>query len=137
MRRTLIAFSLGIGMAVSPAFADATGDVQGVISSQIDSFRAKDHGQAFSHAAPGIRLMFRNEANFARMVEQGYKPIYGAQSYRFGRTRMEGADTIYQEVMLTGPNGKSWVALYTMALGNDGVWKIAGVRLVPGTERTT
>ena len=135
MRRLLLTAALVA--AVSPAAtADETGSAQAVIGGQIDSFKAERHGEAFSYATPGLRMMFRNEANFIRMVKKGYMPIYGARDYRFGRTRVDGA-TLYQEVLLTGPNGRSWVALYTMARAKDGSWKIAGVRLVPGNEQST
>ena len=136
MRRTTAALLLALALA-SSAQADDQQLVQGVIGSQIDSFRSGEHGQAFGHAAASIQLMFRNQENFARMVQQGYAPIYGAQNYRFGRSKAGEGGTLYQEVLLTGPNGKSWVALYTMARDKDGVWKIAGVRLVPGNEVAT
>jgi len=35
-----------------------------------------------------------------------------------------------QEVVLIGPNGQEWLALYAMEQQPDGSWKIAGVRLV-------
>ena len=135
MRRLLSAAVFTL-LATLPLQANEAGLAQAVIGGQIDSFKAQRHGEAFSNAAPGIRLMFRNETNFIRMVKKGYMPIYGARDYRFGRTRVDGA-TLYQEVLLTGPNGRSWVALYTMARAKDGSWKIAGVRLVPGNEQST
>lgn len=135
MRRLLLAAALAFA-GLGPVIADEIATAQSVIGGQIDSFRAKRHGEAFSYAAPGLQLMFRNEANFIRMVKKGYMPIYGAQDYRFGRSRERGG-TLYQEVMLTGPNGRSWVALYTLSRDKDGNWKISGVKLVPGNEQTT
>ena len=136
MRRTIAAILLGLAFAV-PAIADDSEAVQGVIGSQIDSFRTGEHAEAFSHAAAGIQLMFRNQQNFVQMVQKGYAPIYGAQDYRFGRSKAGPDGTMFQEVLLTGPKGRSWVALYTMKRDEDGVWKIAGVRLVPGNEVAT
>lgn len=136
MLRFALTLSAVLSM-MSPVLADDRSDAQSVIGNQIDSFKAKRYGEAFSYAAPGLQLMFRDENNFIRMVQRGYMPIYGAQSYRFGRSRADGANTMFQEVMITGPAGRSWVALYTMKRSKDGSWKIAGVRLVPGNEETT
>lgn len=135
MRKHLLALLVAVTLPVA-AWAQADG-VQDVIGAQIEAFRAKEHAEAFSHAAPQIQLMFRNQERFASMVQRGYAPIYGAQSWRFGRSKPDGKDTMYQEVMLTGPDGRSWVALYTMRRSKDGTWKIAGVRLVPSQEQTT
>ena len=137
MRLATLAVCALLASGHTVASADESSALQDVIGSQISSFRAKDHAAAFSHAAPNIQLMFRNKEAFARMVRSGYMPIYGAQSFRFGRTKMQGNATAFQEVLLTGPRGRAWKALYTLVRGKDGVWKIAGVRLLPGNEQTT
>lgn len=109
---------------------------QTVIERQIKAFRQGAHEQAFSYATPALQRMFRNPDNFIGMVKRGYMPIYGARDWRFGRNKAQGG-RLLQEVMLTGPNGRSWVALYTMVQGSDGEWRIAGVRIVPGNDLAT
>ena len=121
--------------AAMPALAQE-GDAQAVIDSQIKAFRSGAHDQAFSYATPGLRSMFGSTDNFTAMVKRGYMPIYGAREWRFGRVKSDGSKLL-QEVLLTGPEGRSWVALYTMVRGEDGAWKIGGVRIVPGSELST
>ena len=111
-------------------------EAQAVIDSQIKAFRQGAHEQAFSYATPALRRMFGSTDNFTAMVKRGYMPIYGAQTWRFGRNKAQGSQLL-QEVMLTGPKGRSWVALYTMVQGPDGEWRIGGVRIVPGTDVST
>ena len=115
--------------------AEGAGGAQEVISAQIDAFKAGEHERAFGYAAPGIRRMFGSTSRFIGIVKSGYMPIYGARSWTYGRSRRDGT-RLFQEVLLTGPSGRQWVALYTMDEGS-GVWKIAGVRIVPGSGRTT
>ena len=122
--------------SIAPLAQAQSTDAQGVIDAQIKAFRSGSHEQAFSHAAPTLRRMFGGTDNFIAMVKRGYMPIYGARNWRFGRTKEQGGRT-FQEVLLTGPDGRSWVALYTMIQGSDGVWKIAGVRIVPGNDLAT
>lgn len=136
MKRTFAFALAGLLVATTSGIADDAQDVRGVIGGQIESFKAGRHEEAFGYAAAPIRTMFRNKETFVRMVQQGYRPIYGAKSYRFGRSRGE-AGTMFQEVMITGPAGGSWVALYTLRRNADGEWKIAGVRLVKGNEIAT
>lgn len=126
---------------VQPALAQSNLDVQNgpaqdVISGQINAFKAKDHEGAFSYAAPTIRKMFRSTDRFIGMVKGGYAPIYGAQRWSFGRAR-ERDGALYQEVMLVGPLGRDWVALYTLRKQADGTWKIAGVQMKPAESRST
>lgn len=107
-----------------------------VISGQISAFKAKDHDGAFSYAAPTLRKMFRSTERFIGMVKGGYAPIYGAQRWTFGRYR-ERDGALFQEVMLVGPLGRDWVALYTLRKQADGTWKIAGVQMKPAESRST
>ncbi len=79
-------------------------DAQSVIDSQIKAFRAGENVEAFSYAAPNLQAMFRNHQNFIAMVKQGYGAIYGAQSWTFGRSKIEDG-TLYQEMLITGPKG--------------------------------
>ena len=134
-RALLAALGLGLGLLVSAASAQAP-EAQSIIEQQIQAFRAGAHERAFSYASPGIQRMFRSTDNFTAMVKRGYQPIYGAREWRFGRSKAEGR-RLLQEVMLTGPDGRSWVALYTMVQDADGKWRIGGVRIVPGNDLST
>ena len=111
--------------AQEPAQTEAA---QGVISAQIGAFRSGDHDRAFGFAAPNLQRMFGGTDQFIAMVRQGYGPIFGANNVRFGRSRMDG-ETLFQEVLLTGPKGKDWSALYTMRQEKDGSWRIHGVQM--------
>ncbi|MEM7302275.1 MAG: DUF4864 domain-containing protein [Pseudomonadota bacterium] len=102
---------------------------QQVIESQILAFKAKEHEQAFSFASPRLQVIFRDVENFIRMVRNGYEPIYSARSWKFGRTKQDGS-TIHHEVMISGPSGRDWVALYSLQKQDDGSWRIISVRLL-------
>ena len=129
--RTLAAALLTLSLS-APAFAQSISletMAHRTISSQIEAFRAQDGELAYSFAAPGVKRYFPSPSAFMTMVERGYKPVYAPQSYNFGRYG-ERDGTIYQEVMITGPEGREWSALYTLRQQKDGSMLITSVRLV-------
>ncbi len=116
--------------------ANANLPAQSVIDNQIESFRTGNHQQAFNHASPNLKKLFKSTDNFIRMVKSGYGAIYGAQSWSFGRSKTVSG-TYYQEVQLVGPKGNNWVALYSMQKQADGSWKITAVQIKRGDGQTT
>ncbi|MEM9733918.1 MAG: DUF4864 domain-containing protein [Pseudomonadota bacterium] len=111
--------------------------LQMVIDNQITAFRTQKHDQAFSYAAPRLQRIFGSTERFIGMVKNGYGAIYGARNWNFGRSRQNGSSEVWQEVRLTGPQGRDWVALYTMRQMPDGTWRIAGVQIKKAEELST
>ena len=131
MRRIAVSAALAAALAVAvPAHSQSSADpaVQNVITSQIQAFRSGDDDRAFSFASPRIRAMFGSSGNFMDMVKNGYQPVYAPRNFTFGRA-IERDGTFYQEVLVTGPDGLEWVALYTLERIEDGSTRITGVRL--------
>ena len=110
--------------------------VQNIVGGQITAFKDRDHERAFGYAAPSIRQMFGTTDRFIKMVRSGYGAIYGAQKWSFGRGEVKG-DALVQEVLLTGPADRDWVALYTLRKQQDGTWRISGVQILPGSAQAT
>lgn len=116
----------------TPAAAQSQNAVdaaQSAIAGQIEAFLADDGAAAYGFAAPNIRRMFPSVESFMAMVESGYQPVRRPSSHAFGKTMELGSGILLQEVLLTGPDGKGWKALYRMQLQPDGTWKISGVSL--------
>ena len=132
----LVALALCGGPVFAQTASEAKVAVQSVIDNQINAFRARDHQQAFSYAAPHLQKMFGSTERFIGMVKSGYGAIYGAQQWSFGRSQTVGKE-IMQEVLLTGPNGLEWVALYTLRQQEDGSWRIAGVQMKKANALST
>ncbi len=100
-----------------------------IITSQIEAFRRDDAVAAYYHAAPTIKGVFGTPDRFLEMVKTGYLPVYRARDFSFGPvTNENGRPT--QHVDITGPEGNSWVAKYTMQRQADGTWRISGVILL-------
>lgn len=131
MRRILIAFALVFIAFAAPALADDAGTqaAQSSIEAQLKAFIADDNATAYSYAAPNVKRVFPTLDIFMGMVSGGYKPVQKPQSYSFGRTEWTSSTTVAQEVLLVGPDGKDYVALYTLELQSDGVYRITGVSL--------
>ena len=109
---------------------------QSIINGQFQAFRDRDHETAFSFASPSLQKIFGSTQRFIGMVKNGYSAIYDAQNWSFGRSRLEG-DTIYQEVLVSGPDGRQWAALYQLNKEADGNWKIGSVRILPARTQST
>ncbi len=107
-----------------------------IIQSQITAFLNDDAKTAYSFASPTIREKFPTEDAFFDMVRKGYAPVYRPGNFAFGRSKVEG-DTVVQEVLISGPDGKDWTALYQLVKQRDGTYRINGVHMVraaPGPE---
>ena len=145
IKKGILAAGLLIALGVAPALAqysdkeapvELRSGAQNTIDQQFMAFRAREHEKAYSHAAPHLKQMFGSTERFIGMVKGGYGAIYDARNWQFGRSRMKDG-VLYQEVIVSGPQGKDWMALYELKQQADGAWKIQGVRLIPASTRST
>ena len=131
------AMFLCICLPLSAAMAEEPVDTaQDIIQRQIAAFLKDDARTAYSFASPTIREKFPTEGAFFDMVKKGYAPVYRAGNFAFGRSKVEG-DMVLQEVLISGPDGKDWTALYQLLKQPDGSYRINGVHMVraaPGPE---
>jgi hypothetical protein len=105
---------------------------QATIQKQIQAFLHDDADAAYSFAAPGIKALFPDKEAFFAMVKKSYEPVYHPGNYAFGRSKsIDDSATIYQEVLITGSDGKDWSAIYQVTRQPDGSYKINGVQIVP------
>ncbi|KZM49744.1 DUF4864 domain-containing protein [Labrenzia sp. OB1] len=105
-----------------------SGAFQEIIKNQMNAFATDDAGAAFSFAANSLKQRFQTPEFFMEMVRQGYQPVYNPQSVTFGRSMMTKIGPT-QEVYVTGPKGKNWLALYSFEEQSDGSWRISGCYL--------
>ena len=114
--------------ALAGSNAGPSAQFQRIIADQISAFRNDDAERAYSFASPSIKRLFPSSRRFIEMVASTYKPVYRPRHYRFGVTsRKLGRPT--QHVVITGPTGRLWLALYAFERQPDGSWKIAAVVL--------
>lgn len=132
------AFSVALALSFAPiALATEPVDtVQDIITGQISAFLNEDAEAAYFFASPAIRKKFPDRNIFFEMVKRGYQPVYRPDNFKFGRSKIEDG-MIFQEVLIVGPDGEDWTALYQMQKQPDGSYKINGVRMLkqkPGPE---
>ncbi len=82
-------------------------------------FKSGQDAAAYSHASPMIKGFFPDVNMFMGMVKRGYQPVYNPKSYDFGRAKNRTMERSVQEVLITGPDGKPWTALYEMTREPD------------------
>ena len=139
LRHPLAAMLLALGLLSAPAAAQTAEEAaafHGVISAQVEAFRADAWETAFSYASPGIRTMFGDADRFRSMVTGAYEAVARPQIFEFEEaTMLDGRPT--QPVFVVGPDGVARRALYFMEQQPDGSWKIDGVVLEALPDRTT
>ena len=102
---------------------------QSTIDGQLKAFSRGDHEGAYAFAAPNIKRIFPTVDIFTDMVTGAYQPVHKPRSYAFGKVQETSATSIVQQVLIVGPDGKDYEAVYTLELQPDGVWRITGVSL--------
>lgn len=121
-----LCFSAALSLSAS---GQETPPWQGAIEDQLQSFQSGDDARAYSHAAPNIRRMFPTLERFMAMVEGGYPQVRQPRSWTMGPATPLSKSLVAQEVIIVGPTGKIWKALYTLQQQADGSWQISGVSL--------
>ncbi|MEM5472792.1 DUF4864 domain-containing protein [Hoeflea sp. AS60] len=118
-------------LALAPAQADDKAAARLVIESQINAFLSDDMATAYSFAAPSIKQIYPDQNRFFEMVKRGYQPVYRPGNFAFGRVKVAGDGAgIVQEVIIQGPDGQDWTALYSLERQPDGSFKINGVQMI-------
>lgn len=89
-----------------------------------------DVGSAYAFATPAVQRTFPEPRLFLEMVKRKLPPVYRPGNYAFGRALSEtDGGTIAQELLITGPKGKDWRAVYVLQRQDDGNYRVNGVRL--------
>ncbi|MEI9421695.1 DUF4864 domain-containing protein [Mesorhizobium sp. Cs1299R1N1] len=139
MRRAIFAFTFVSLMLASQALA---GDAeikagQAVIDGQLKALIANDGAKAYSFAAPNVKQVFPTVDAFMNMVTNGYPPVRQPQSYSFGKVEETGPGLIIQQVLIVGPDGKDYEAVYTLQQQPDGTFQITGCSLRASNSLST
>ncbi len=131
----LLAFISVAAFAQSISETEKT-EFQRIITAQISAFRADDGPTAYSFAAPVVRKIFPTPEIFMSMVKQGYSPVYRPQSFNFTEALIDPLGRPAQKMLVVGPDGKTYEALYSMEKQPDGTWRISGCTLleIPGLD---
>ncbi len=140
MLRSILAIVLWSFMSLA-SLADSISaadkaEFQRIITAQITAFKADDGPAAYDFAAPVVRNIFPTPEIFMTMVKQGYPQVYRPQSFNFTEALIDPMGRPAQKMTVVGPDGKSYIALYSMEKQPDSTWRISGCTLleIPGLD---
>ena len=121
--------------AQSPGSTESA-EFQRIITAQISAFKADDGTAAYDYAAPIVRRIFPTVESFMGMVKKGYPQVYRPQSFAFRETMLDALGRPAQKVTIVGPDGKTYLAVYSMEKQADGTWLISGCTMmeIPGLD---
>ena len=138
--RPIRAFLLAMPLILSTVAFAGDAEIkaaQGTIEAQLKAFQAGDGELAYSYAAPNIKTIFPTVEIFMGMVESGYQPVRKPRNFSFGKVQEMSSTSIVQQVMILGPDGKDYEAVYTLELQPDGTYRITGVSLKASNSLST
>ena len=134
----LAATLLALMTALIPARADDAASARAVIENQINAFLSDDMAAAYSFASPSIKQLYPDPNRFFDMVKRGYQPVYRPGNYAFGRSKAAADGSgLVQEVLIQGPDGQDWTALYSIERQPDGSFRINGVQMIKAAAPQT
>ncbi len=110
---------------------------QNAIDGQLKAFQRDDDAGAYAFAAPSIKQLFPTVQSFMGMVSGAYEPVHKPKSYSFGKVEEMGGDAIVQQLMIVGPDGKDYEAMYRLERQPDGSYLINGVSLKASNSLST
>lgn len=127
MKQILLVVTMVLALWVRPAAAEDVA-VQGVISAQIEAFKADDFVRAFEFASPTIQDVFRTPENFGAMVKNGYPMVWRPVELRYLEARVI-AGQLWQKVLVKDAAGEHFLLDYRMINTAEG-WRIDAVQLL-------
>jgi hypothetical protein len=127
MRKFLLSVMITAAVAGGASAEEPSDAIRGVISGQIDAFRADDFATAFTFASPTIKRLFGTSERFGEMVRSGYPMVWRPADVRFSGLRDRGGRTV-QDVLVIDQAGAPHVLEYEM-IETEGGWQINGVRV--------
>jgi hypothetical protein len=110
---------------------------QSAIDGQLRALLADDGPAAYAFAAPNVKRIFPTVEAFMGMVTNGYAPVRRPRNYAFGKVQEMSPTSIVQQVLIVGPDGKDYEAVYTLELQPDGTHKITGCSLRASNSLST
>lgn len=129
-------------LAAALAFPASGGEAevrsaQSAIDGQLKALIANDGEAAYRFAAPNVKRLFPTVDAFMSMVTNGYAPVRRPQNYAFGKVQEMSPTSIVQQVLIVGPDGKDYEAVYTLELQPDGTHLITGCSLRASNSLST
>jgi hypothetical protein len=100
--------------------------VRSVIEAQLAAFQQDDFEEALSYATPAMQATVGSSEAFMTMVTRAYRPVYRPRNVVFGAFSETPGGSVLQQVFVSGPDGKSYTAVYMLEAQPDGSWKISG-----------
>ena len=128
--RLVIAAVLSTALALPALSGEAeVRSAQSAIDGQLRALLADDGEAAYRFAAPNVKRIFPTVDAFMGMVTNGYAPVRRPKAYAFGKVQETSPTSIIQQVLIVGPDGKDYEAVYTLELQPDGSHLITGCSL--------
>ena len=112
----------------APATAAQRAEAISSITGQLDAFRRDDYAKAAYYQSPMLQFSIGSPERFESMMKAQYPEFANSAHAIFGdaQSRM-GGERVMIPVTVTGKDGVTVSAVYTMQRSPDGVYRVVGV----------
>lgn len=97
--------------------------IRSSIRDHFQAVTARDAERLYQTLTPAIKDYYSNSSNFLRVLTTQLKPLANARDFSFAKIEREANDAV-QSVILTGPKGREWIAIFKLQRQSDGAWGI-------------
>lgn len=112
----------------SPATPAERAEAISSIVAQLDAFRRGDYEKASYFQSPMLRMSIGSTERFRSMMANQYPEFANSAHAAFGEARsMMDGEQIVVPVAVTGKDGITVQAVYTMERSPDGIYRVIGV----------
>lgn len=106
--------------------------IRDAIRGQIKALAARDAKRAFSYLAPTTQDYFADAGAFLGTLIAQIKPLTDVSDFSFSEIEREATDAI-QNVVMADPQGREWLARFTLERLPSGQWGIKACNVEPLT----
>lgn len=118
------------GAPVSPASSAERAEAINSIQGQLDAFRNNDYAKAEYYQSPMLRFSTGSVQRFQSMMQDEYPEFTNSARANFGEGQsMMGGEEVVIPVQVTGKNGITVNAVYTLQRGPDGIYRVMSVEV--------
>jgi hypothetical protein len=119
---------LAIGAAGARAQSFQTEDHEAfrkLIQTQIDAFRRDDFAAAYAVTAPSMKALYPTLQAYTQVIRGRYAPLIKPRTVVFGTVSRTSQGPV-QRVFITAPDGRAYVANFSLQRQPDNTWLIGG-----------
>lgn len=110
--------------------------IEDAVRGQIRALASRDAEGAFNYLSPVIQDYFLDATAFFDTLQRELPPVMKARVFALAGLERQALDAI-QHVVFAGPDGREWLAEFTVERQSDGSWRIKSCQVERARGQST